>query len=706
LLILESILTGGEMSILNMKRISISVLIFLGPLFFVLSSSSWAKEHQVELDRIVVTPYRYQEELNKTTSSVTVITPRDIKNSNAQKVVDMLRPIPGVTVRDWYGNGVTAVVDMAGFGEQGALNVLVLVDGRRINDVDLSGVNWNQIPLDQVERIEVVRGGSAGVLYGDNASSGVINIITKKGYGKPKVSLEMRYGSYDMNAQNLSLGGEVDNKFSYWLYGGRDATHGYRNNSFNKADNFASKLEYKFKDTLSIHFNSGFYASTYGQPASLSQSVIDQYSRRYARYGDDHTNGKDYYFVFGPKVEFPGFGRLEIDFNYRQKDNDSYFLTSGLDILKNKIETFGVTSKYTLGNGIFNHDNKLIAGVDFYRSLYNSQTLYYSKTLFLNLNGAVNQYSNINKNSFGSYLQDEFSISKKLVLVGGYRYDFARYTFGYHDNDLHGYGKSPDQDNKVQPHMKAFNTGMVYTYKDDSNVFFNVSRSFRFPEVDEFTYTDANWQKQLDTNLKAQSSLNYQVGLRHKISDRFNGSLSLFRMNVKDELYFNAKDFLSFGSWTGRNENYNKTVHEGLETSLEEKLNSWIVLFENYTFTNAYFDGDQYSGNKIPLVPRHKGSIGLRLLLPKDITFNATGNYVGKRYFLNDQANTYSQLNGYMIADTSLSWHYKDLTVVFGINNLFNKRYSEYAGVTVDNGVKFYYPSPERNFNVKLDYKF
>jgi len=685
------------------------ILVGIG-VVLLLVSNLWAKEEEksIDLDKIVVTPYRCEEDLSKTDSSVTVITSGEIGNSNAKNVADVFRSVPGVTVRDWYGNGVTATVDMAGFGEQGALNVLVLVDGRRINDVDLSGVDWSQIPLDQVERIEVVRGGSAGVLYGDNASSGVINIITKKGYGKPKVNLEMQYGSYDMNAQKLSVGGGMDNKLSYWLSAGRQTTNGYRNNSFDKNTNFSSKLEYSFTDMLSAHFNSGFHASTYGMPASLNQSVIDQYSRRYSRYGDDHSNGKDYYFVFGPKVEFPGFGNLEFDFNYRQKDNDSYFLTSGLDTLKNKIETFGITPKYTLSNDIFTHDNKFISGIDFYRTLYNSQTLYFSSTVTTSLNGDVNQYSNINKNSFAGYFQDEFSITKKLVLTGGYRYELARYAFGYHDNDLHVYGKSPDQDTKVEPDMKAFDTGMVYTYKDDSNVFLNVGKSFRFPEVDEFTYTDTNWQKQLDTNLKAQSSINYQIGLRHKLSDGINGSLSLFRMNVKNEIYRDAKDYFDpiWLSWLGKNKNYDKTIHEGIESSLEAKLSDWVTLFGNYTFTNAYFDGEQYSGNKIPMVPRHKGSIGLRLLLPKNITLNATGNYVGKRYFLNDQANAYSQLNGYMTADTNLSWRYKDLSVTFGVNNLFNKQYSEYAGVLIDDGTKFYYPSPERNFSLKVDYTF
>lgn len=658
-----------------------------------------------DLGKIVVTPYRYEESLSKAPASVSVITQEDIKNSNASKVVDVIRGISGVTVRDWYGSGTAATVDIGGFGEQAALNVLVLVDGRRVNDVDLSGVDWTQVPIDQVERIEVVRGGTGGVLYGDNASSGVINIITKKGSGKPKVNLKAEYGSYYANAQALSLGGGVDNKFSYYFDLRRDATNGYRKNSFAKNNNLLTKMGYDFNDAFSAHFDAGFHDSDYGMPASLTQSVIDQYGRRYSRYGDDHAHGKDYYFLIGPRVKFAGAGDIDIDFNYRRKKVISHYLSSGLDTSKNRTETFGVMPKYTLGNTIFDRDNKLITGVDFYHSLYSSKTLYYSQASPA-LNGQLNQYSDINKNSFAGYLQDEFPIFEQLVLASGYRYEAARYAIDYHDNDLHSYGKSPDLNTKIKPNMDAYNAGLSYNYKDDSSVFFNAGRSFRFPEVDEFTYIDQNWQKQVDTDLKPQNSMNYQAGLRHKLSEQVRGSLSLFRMNVKDEIYMNAKDFLSYGYWNGRNRNYDKTVHKGIEASLDVKPKNWVTLYGNYTFTDAYFDGGQYDKNKIPLVPQDKAMIGLKLLLPQNITFNITDTYTGKRYFLNDQANAYSQLNGYMVADTNLSWRYKDFTATFCINNFLNKKYSEYAGVLVDSVSKFYYPSPERNFNLKVDYNF
>ena len=670
-----------------------------------LASRLWAEEPEVRLNKIVVTPYRYAETLNKTAASVTVITPAEIKNSNAQKTVDLLRSILGVTVRDWYGNGTKVAVDMAGFGEQAALNVLVLIDGRRVNDVDLSGVDWSQIPLDQVERIEVIRGGSAAVLYGDNATNGVINIITKKGKGRPEAKLETRYGSYDTNAQKLSLAGGIDNKLSYWLDVGREGTHGYRKNSFSNAQDFASKLKYDFNDALSVHFNSGFRSSTYGMPASLWQAYIDQYGRRYAKLGDDHANNKDYYFVLGAKGGLSDLGNLDLDFSYRKKDTDSYYPTSKLNTQKNKIDTFGITPKYTLKKSILDHDNKLIAGIDYYRVYFRSDK--YNRLIDSDWKNSTR----INKTSIGYYLQDEFSILEPLVFVGGYRYEAARYAFNYHDFN----GWNPDIDKKLQPKQRVFNTGLVYNYQGDSNVFFNCGKSFRFPVVDEFTYNDSSWQQQLNTNLEPQSAMNYQLGLRHKFSERLNGSFSLFRMYVKNELYYNSTGGPLAG---GQNENYDKTVHEGVESSFEVKLLDRLNLFGNYAFTNAYFKDGQYNKNEIPLVPRHKGSVGLRFLLPNNIALNVTGNYVGKRYFLNDQANGYSRLNGYLIADTNISWSHKDLTVTFGINNLFNKEYSEYAGVVVADtwescsgitwpaGSKFYYPSPERNFIFSAQYKF
>ena len=139
----------------------------------------FAQEKEVTLEEVVVTATRDAEEIRKIPANVTVITKEEIEQTHARTVVDVLRDKVDVVVTDFYGNGKSSAVDIRGFGETGPLNTLVLVDGRRVNEIDLSGVDWSQIPLDQVERIEIVRG-AGSVLYGDNAVGGVINIITKK----------------------------------------------------------------------------------------------------------------------------------------------------------------------------------------------------------------------------------------------------------------------------------------------------------------------------------------------------------------------------------------------------------------------------------------------------------------------------------------------------------------------------------------------
>ncbi|MFA5437942.1 MAG: TonB-dependent receptor plug domain-containing protein, partial [Candidatus Omnitrophota bacterium] len=194
-----------------MKRVSlIGVVLMVGVLSASFNGIVLAEDNGVDLEKIVVTPYRYTESLANTPASVSVIDSDQISKSNVSTTVDLLSELSGVVVKDWTGNGSKAAVDIRGFGEQSALNTLVLVDGRRVNEIDLSGVSWRQIPLEQIERIEVLKGGFGSVLYGDNAVSGVINIITKRGADKP-VSVEVtgEYGSYDTNKENIIISGTI-----------------------------------------------------------------------------------------------------------------------------------------------------------------------------------------------------------------------------------------------------------------------------------------------------------------------------------------------------------------------------------------------------------------------------------------------------------------------------------------------------------------
>ncbi len=141
-------------------------------------------------------------------ASSTVITAEDIARSPAQTVQEIIAQTPGVQLTTLYGgvNGAQTNVDVRGFGAFATANTLVLINGRRLNDVDLAGVDLSTIPRDSIERIEITRGNSGAVLYGDNAVGGVINIVTKTAAGGAPVSIsaEAGVGSFNQRLGSVS----------------------------------------------------------------------------------------------------------------------------------------------------------------------------------------------------------------------------------------------------------------------------------------------------------------------------------------------------------------------------------------------------------------------------------------------------------------------------------------------------------------------
>src|SRR5260221_12185397 len=130
-------------------------------------------------DSIVVTATRFPEDVRRLPASTTVLSADDIQKSAARTLPELLQEQVGITMKDFFGNNASNTsVDLRGFGVTGPQNTLILLDGRRITDIDLSSVQWAAIPLAGIERIEILPGTGA-VLYGDGASAGVVNTLTR-----------------------------------------------------------------------------------------------------------------------------------------------------------------------------------------------------------------------------------------------------------------------------------------------------------------------------------------------------------------------------------------------------------------------------------------------------------------------------------------------------------------------------------------------
>jgi iron complex outermembrane receptor protein len=648
----------------------------------------FAQEKEVTLEEVVITGTRDVQEIRKIPANVTVITGEEIGRSYAQTTVDLLRGQAGVVVNDLRGTGKSVFMDIRGFGEIGPLNTLVLVDGRRVNEIDLSGVDWSQIPIEQIERIEILRG-SGSVLYGDNAAAGVINIITKRPQKPLSFEAGISGGSYHYNNETASVSGKWG-PFSGILNAGYHATEGYRDNGFLRAKDLGGKLVYDVNDDLSFNFSGNFHNDDTGLPGSLTKEQIHTLGRRATDAPDDRAETDDGYGALGLKARFGELGRVEAELSYRHREVSTFFFDPSsqpsFDDRRN-LTTWGFTPRYFLEGPAWNHANKFTLGLD----VYKSDSVVFSNSAF---SDPPQNKTEVAKKSTGVYLLDEFSILENFILSLGYRHEWVTFDLSQ---------ETPDSKDKVRDNEGAWNVGLDYFWGKKSSAFLSVKRSFRFPVTDElieYIFDPVNFfqvtEVRLNPAINTQTGLHYEAGIRHAFNDWSEGNVTFFLNDTEEEIFFNPVTF--------RNENYPETRRQGVEAGATFRPVEWLSLWGNYSYVRARLRKGPFSGNEIPFVPSHKATAGADIHLGKGFLFNTRFIYVGSRYLISDFENSTDKLNEFYTVDGRLSYAYKGLKAFVGVNNLFNRKYYEFGSFV--GGTQFFSPSPERNWLAGVSYTF
>lgn len=659
----------------------------LGMLLMSIPLSIHAQEKEITLETVVVTATRDAQEIRKIPANVTVISLEEIERSHARTTVDLLRNEAGIEVRDWTGIGKTVTVDIRGFGETGPLNTLVLVDGRRVNEIDLSGVDWTQIPLDQIDRIEILRG-PGSVLYGDNAVGGVINIITKRPEKPLSFKGEVSRGSFLFHKESASVSGKTG-PLSAMAFGDYSSTEGYRENGFLRYKDTGVKFLFDLSQAVQLSLNGNFHRDDFGLPGALPQSLYED-DRRTTLKPNDKAETDDGYLSFGVKMNFKEMGRIETDLSYRHRESANFFLSSlPISSFKDRrdLSTWGFTPKYILERPLGGHSNKVTFGFDYYHSnsKIDSESFFFGSTTFDGID--------VLKRSFGVYLLNELSILENLLLSTGGRWEWVTYDVS---QDLSGV------DDRKRDSEPAWSVGLNYLFGKGSSLFLSVKRSFRFPVSDEliqYVFPPPTFQPtiQINSAMKTQTGYHYEMGIRNIFNDWMEGNLTLFWMDLRDEIFYNPLTF--------SNENYPKTRRRGMEVGLKAKPLSWLDVWGNYGYVHPTLRGGGFSGKEIPGVSRHKGSIGVDIHAGKGFLLHTRANFIGPRHFISDWGNQVGRLDGYYTIDAKLSYEWKGLKAFVGVNNITNYKYAEY-GVLNFAGLPFYYPSPERNFFAGLSYTF
>jgi len=670
-------------------------VIVLGLLFLVCPAGALADEPQDEaidtMEEVVVTGTRTEQKVEKIPAHVTVITVEDIQNSNAQNIPELMRSEAGVNVRNLLGNGKNAQVDLRGFGEAGPYNTLVLVDGRRVNGIDLSGVDWTQIPIDQVERIEIVRG-TGSVLYGDNATGGVVNIITKTPEDALAASGGVTLGSYDRNRLEASMSGG-QKKIAASLFASRDQTDGYRDNNAYDTQDLGGKLVFNATDSLTLILNGSYHEDEYGLPGPLTYAQVTE-DRESTTNPDDKGESKDAYISGGFDFAVGQDGGFAADLSYRSRTSDAFFPdpTSPLST-ETESSTWGITPRYVWEGDISKHANNLIVGIDYYVSAQDTDSF---GGFFIPAETKSGE-AHIERDSVGFYINDTFSIRKNVILSLGARHEKVNYEL--QQEDLTGF-LGPLKDD-IEESENAYSAGVTYLYSGKSSVFVRANRSFRFPLTDEIIYQD--WSTltiKANTDLKPQTGQHYETGVTHYFTPGSYVNLTLFLAEIENELFYNPLTF--------SNENHPETRHQGIEVGFKAHLSKKMAVFANYTYEDATFEDDPYKSNTVPAVPTQKGNVGFQLfdLVTTGLNLLASYYYVGSSYAIIDQANDFDKLKAYYRIDARLSYQWKMLKAYAGVNNLTDQKYSEYAVMDTFLTQRYFYPAPERNWVAGLQVMF
>jgi len=653
-------------------------MLFLGSLvFFLFASLCWADDPEKDkssiatMEEVVVTATRQEEKISSVPANVTVINETDIKNSTAYDVPDLLRSQVGVHVNDIAGNRRDYSVDLRGFGETGALNTLVLVDGRRINEADLSGSDWSLIPIDRIKKIEIIRGGRGSVLYGDNASGGVINIITKEGETF-KTGAEINGGSYDTFKGSAYVSG-TQSKLSYALSGSYLTSDGYRDNSDTEAKDLGLNLGYYQNDMVKWNLSSGYHKDDTGLPGALTKSDFeDGHSRTDSLHPDDFADVEDYYVKLAPEIFFLNDSLFKIDFSFRNRS--SLFFSSfsgGTYEGDTNIETITISPQFVFKEKIIGFNNNLTFGLDFEDAVEDiTNTLSYS----------VPEVFELGKENYGFYIHDEIYLLDSLAISAGYRYDKAEFTF------------KPSTPDSTEMSESLYTAGINYNFFEKSYAYFNYSRSFRYPVLDELFnfYTNT-----INTDLMPQTSDDYELGARYYFTPSLFTNVNFFYIDTENEIIYDPAS-----GFFGANVNLDgKTRRDGVEVVLS-KVYKKMTLSGSYTYTDAKIIGGNYDGSKFPNVPRHKATVNALFSLWHGISLNVNGFWVGKRPFVSDFANAFDDQEDYFVLNTKLKYRWKNLTAFLNINNLTNEEYSEYGVLSTFSSPweEAFYPSPKINF--------
>jgi outer membrane receptor for ferrienterochelin and colicins len=591
----------------NCKAVIIS-----GLLMMCISGVSLAVD--MELEDIVITPSRIGEPLGESARLVDVIKSRDLRYANPSDISEALQYTPAVKIDNYGGSGALKTITMRG---STASQVLILLDGRPLNSPRSGDVSLSTIPLENVERIEVMRGpGSA--IYGSNAMGGVVNILTKDiPPDGQKFEITSSVGTFRSYQEHLYYGTKLKN-FGYRITAGYQSSEGHRDNAEYNAKDLNGKLVYEFNPENKLTLNAGAYKDKLGAPGSILSPDLNDKQLNRKNFFDLNWDVKPW-----ADMEFEVLSRI-----YQDYDRLEF------------IETPQPLDKTT-------HTTKSLGtSLRFKQKISPSYTAIYG----FDWAGHSNDSTATAKHEYvarAGYLKNQLDLFENFKIDLGARVD---------DYSNFGSEISPSAD-------------FLYRLKGGIGLHLLIARSFRAP-----TFNDLFWPadgfSEGNPNLQPEKGLTGEFGIEKKFSSGLKAALTYFRSDY-DKLIKWQED--SDTVW--RPKNIDSAIINGIEQTVEMELLERLSVKIDYAYLRAK---DEKTHKFLTYQPKHKSGLSIDYRGAKGYNLGATGQFVD-RSFANTANTLY--IKRYVTVDLRFSKEFNEHSeLFFNIYNILNRKYQTRSG--------------------------
>lgn len=610
---------------------------------------------------VIVTASRFASDPAFRPIGATVITAEQIHDAGINNVNEAIRKIGGVYGRQSLNGDPAYSLDLRGFGTTSDQNLVVLVDGIRISQNEQTTALFSSIPIESVERIEIVHGGSS-VLYGEGATGGTIQILTKRASGNAlHGTVAAEAGTYADRQLRASLT-KGWNGLSMDLNASRQQSDNYRDNSAASQNNFSGGLQWGSREgRIGMRVDTEHELARL--PGSLTLAQFESNPRQTTSPNDFGSFDLNRYTLFAERhLEA---WDLAADLSQSDKATNSVF--SGSPSRMNS-RTTQFSPRLRNLHAFHGGKNELVIGMDFARWTRRTNNLF--------------SRADASQNSQALYMRDEIRIGKARIAAGARHERFSK-------SSVDPLPFSSDTYDKSQA-LNAWELQSSYDLMPRLQVFAKAGQSYRVANADDNAFTPTP-----NVPLQPQTSHDLELGtMLGKAARKL--VVKVFQHRLTNEILYDPTKFA--------NVNLDPTKRQGVEVEASTPLASNLVLSANLQHLSARFSEGPNAGNEIVLVPRNTALFRVNWMPENGQSAYAGLQWVDSQRYGGDFSNTCAaRMPAYTTLDARYAKRVGAWEFAVAGANLTDRKYFSNAFGTCQSGI---YPDAGRQIKVSATLNF